>query len=166
MNSSQGGGRKETVSSVVDGPVTDLHAKWIVQQWNRYDTLIAKYATQDNVTAKKALCLAFVRSVLDDKTTETILTEALFGATERMMTDCTVAIGGRNVRNTKALLLFALWLLPHRSWQQCLFKGFRDYWSRACARSPVPFRNALESVLRLLAASFVEPVAELLEPFL
>lgn len=156
-----GGGDDRTAAS--GGPIRGDHAffaKWLLQQSNRYDTLIGKYTTQDDPTVKKALCLAFVRSVLQDRSTETVLADVLLGVTDKLTSDCAAAIGRNNVSRINTQLLILLWYIPRRTWQQYVFKALRHCWSREPDHLKVPLRNSLESMFTAIAVVLAKSLAD------
>lgn len=146
--------------------LSGLVEEWSRRQWHRYDMLVASFTRHDDELSKKALCLAFVRSVLDDKTTEKLLTDLFFEATGNVVSECERAIGKENVSTAKAQLLLMLWLLPHRQWQETVFKTMRDYCSRDIGHPLIPFRRFFSSTLRTIARKIADPLADVIERWL
>lgn len=142
---------------------------WVQRQWKRYDTMIESFTNQgtDN-TARKALCLAYVKSVLNDAATERLMTDALFDATSRMVGECEDALGNEKVQNSKAPLLVLLWHLPLYRWKEETYEALRDYCCRDSdeKRPRISFRHFLGSTLRTVAKYIVEPLADAIEPWL
>lgn len=141
---------------------------WVQRQWRRYDTMVDSFTRQGgDDTARKALCLAFVRSVLDDAATERLLSEVLFTFTGQMVDDCEHVLGKERVTSAKAPLLFLMWLLPLYSWKAKTHEALRDYCCRdVTGRPTVSFRHFLGSTLRTVARYVVDPLADMIEPWL
>lgn len=165
----------EVTSRYGDDEVTSRHGdvfaderviRWVRRQWGRYDKFIDSYTKRDSEPVKKALCLAFVRSVLDDEDTERLLTEYLSEVTMNMTSECGEVLGKENVSDTKAHFLLFLWSLPYRSWQQTMFKMLREYSCRDVTHPMISFRNVLCSTLKSLATKVANPLADMIEPWL
>lgn len=153
-----------TSNSQETNSITTL--QWLRRQWDRYDTMVNRFARQNDDTTKRALCLAFARSILDDKTTETILREVLFDITQNVTAECQEALGKDKVANTKTQMLFLLWSLPYRSWQRDLHETLQNYCSRNVRQPVISFRNFLGSTLRAFARYIVNPLADIIEPWM
>lgn len=156
------GSRQSTAGDALTQSAVD----WSKRQWQRYDQLIESFTTHSDYTTKRALCLAFVKSVLNDKATEKLFAEMLFEATNNFTTDCEEAIGRDNVAKVKVQLLLLLWSLPVRQWQCELFNALGDYCSRDNRRPVIPFRSFLGSTLRMIARRLVNPLADVVEKWL
>lgn len=141
-------------------------SEWLGRQWRRYDRLVDNYVAQDNGAIQKALCLAFVRSVLGDECTEQLLADMVFEMTKEMTLECTEAIGVENVSTTKSQLLFILWSLPFCTWRRQLFEAFRDYFSRDITYPLVSFRHAVGTTLTSIAAKITDPLVNVVERFI
>lgn len=141
------------------------HVDWLRRQWKRYDTMIDSFTKHGNDdAARKALCLAFVRSVLDDTTTERLLSDALFEITGRMVDECEDALGVEKVANARAPLLFLLWSLPSCRWKEETYEALRVYLCRNNSERPaISFRHFLGSTLRTLTRNIVDPLADIME---
>jgi len=140
--------------------------EWFNRQWRRYDKLINNYIDQDNDAVKRALCLAFARSALQDETTEQMLADLVFYMTNDMTSVCVDAVGKENVTNTRASLLLLLWSLPYRSLQNEIFGVFRDYCCRNTNNPAVSFRCAVGSTLSTIAEKIANPLADFVEQWL
>lgn len=132
--------------------------------------MIRTYTTRvdDDDTAKKALCLAFVKSVLNDSVTERLLSDAVFEATDQMVGDCESALGTERVADAKAPLLFLLWSLPAYRLKWKTYEALREYLCRSSddRRPSISFRHFLGSTVRAVARYIVDPLADLIEPWL
>lgn len=150
---------RETVSS-------DQTAEWFKRQWNRYDRLVENFTRQDDDAYRKALCLAFVKSVLNDHMSERLLAESLFVLTESVTSGCERAIGKDNVSNAKSQLLFLLWTLPCRQWQKEAFEMLKDYCNRNVRQPAISFSSFVDSTMRILARKLAVPLTDLLQKIL
>lgn len=146
--------------------LTRMAVEWSKRQWHRYDRLVAGFTRHGDNASKRALCLAYVKSVLNDRATERLLAELLFEATSEVTTECEIAIGKENVLTTKTQLLLLLWSLPYRSWQRDLFEVIRDYCRRDNTPPLIPFRSFLGSTLRVITRKLVTPMADIIERWL
>lgn len=142
--------------------------EWLNQQWKRYDTMIECFTTQgDDNTARKALCLAFVRSVLDDPATKRLLSDVIYDITVQMVGECEDALGREKVVNARASLLFLLWSLPLYRWKEETYEALREYCCRNNSQRPtISFKHFLGSTLRAVARYIVNPLADIIEPWI
>lgn len=151
------------------GVETDRLVDWLQRQWKRYDTVINGFTQYGrDETAKKALCLAFVQSVLNDTATEKLLSDVLFETTYQMVDECEDALGKNKVANARASMLFLLWCLPLRKWKTDTYDVLRDYCcrDRIDKRPAISFRHFLDSTMRTVIKHVVEPLADIIEPWL
>lgn len=165
VNGRNGGSREEET----DDEFSTLTVEWMHRQMKRYDTMVGGFTrTGNEETVKRAWCLAFVRAMLNDKATERMLATAMFEFTERMVGECEQALGREKVMNAKAPLLLLLYHLPVNGWKAKTYEALRDYCcrDRAEGRRTIGFRNFLGSTLRTVANYIVQPLADIIEPWL
>lgn len=139
---------------------------WLRRQWDRYDRLVGTYSRLDDDRRKKAVCLAFARSMLNDNWTERMLSDMLFEITSDLTDGCEEVLGKDDVANSKTQLLFLVRSLPLKRWQRALFDVFSPYFRRDGEQPLIPFRHFLGSFLGLLARNSVDPLADVIEPWL
>ncbi|KAG8279565.1 hypothetical protein J6590_102030 [Homalodisca vitripennis] len=155
------GGNPSSSSLAAPGGV-----EWFTRQWNRYDRLVDGFTRQEADISKRALCLAFVRSVLNDEATELLLADVLFRVTDTVTGECEVVLGKEDVTNAKTQMLFFLWSLPFDRWRRTLYDALREYGRRDVRRPVIPFRHFLDATLRNLVRKIVDPLAGLIERWL